>query len=109
MNEGEKTLLQLSAAIGIAAVAIVPAILWQAYVGNVLWGWFVTPITGIVAPGMALLFGLFTFARMIGARMPADTHSEKKPAWERTISATLFLFFYPAFALFAGWVTVQFV
>lgn len=107
MTKTDESFLNIILAI-LAIVLIVPAIIWQSFVGNVLWGWFVTPATGLVAPGMAVVFGLLLFARlafMKSTRPPEDD----KPVWERLTFSMTVSVIGPAFALFTGWVAVQFV
>lgn len=63
----------------------------NAYVINTLWGWFVTPVFGISAPGMILCYGLDIFVSYVRAdhiRMRHDIG--KRFEKEDTFSAAIF-------------------
>lgn len=108
MSEGETDLLKVCLALAAALLLIVPAIIWQAYVGNTLWGWFISPLTGIAAPGIAAVFGAFLFLRLAVRTNNPDATTDKV-GWKEVTKSTLIDFLRPAFVLLAGWITVQFV
>jgi phosphate/sulfate permease len=87
-------------------IALPFAILWNAFVGNVLWGWFVTPVFGIAAPGVALFFGLAMIIRYLTFRY--EYKAEEKTE-THMLSEILFSLIFPAFALLMGWIATLFI
>lgn len=102
------------------AVLVVPlllaistlSMLWSAYVGTILWGWFVTPVFYWSAPTPSIwaLFGLALFLRLPFAKYEPD--SNERPLAEnigRVVGAITFGLLTPAMALLFGWFASQFM
>lgn len=57
MSEQDKKLLNTICMIA-ALIFMVPVVLFHAWTAVTLWGWFITPIFGIAAPGLIAVLGL---------------------------------------------------
>lgn len=80
------------------------AVAYQAFVGNALWGWFVTPSFGVAAPGLLNMMGLWMLLRLGTVQFNA-TKTDNEAATTALIASTITL---PTFTLAFGWLIVQF-
>lgn len=86
----------------------VPFAAWRAWVAVVLWGWFITPVTGIGSPGLWVMAGIMLIAALF-TPLRLDEHGEKTPfeiGAENTVKGVfaplMALAFGALFAAFAG-------
>lgn len=77
------------------------AILWEAYVLTILWGWFVTPTFGLAVPSLLMMAGL---ALVVGQLTTQYVPSKKDDHW---MWASIFI--KPTFVLLMGWVVKQYI
>ena len=97
----------MTAVVVIMATAIViPIILFRAYVLNILWGWFVTPVLGIVAPGYMLMLG-FTFFTSLLFSHPVSVCKDERESKQK-ITDAIAAMLTPFFALCVGWLIKYF-
>ena len=92
-----------------AIVSIAVGAIWKGFVLSVLWRWFMVPIFGlpelslVVAIGVGLVISFLTYQ-----------HIEIEPAEEESFGyrfgkALFAAIFYPAIALFFGWIVHLFM
>jgi len=91
-------------AVAVASLGIV----WRGWVMTKLWAWFVVPVFGLPALGLAaaiglsLTIGFFTYQY-------SDTVQEKRKGYAATAYPLGVVFLYPAVLLGIGWIVTLFM
>ena len=94
-------------AVPLTIALIIPLGLWRAFAATVLWGWFVTPLSGVAAPDLWAAFGLVTLLSLLTASFePAQDGAD---GVKRLVGSTVFWIFLPATALLLGWIITLFM
>ena len=91
-------------AIGTIVVAI-GSIIWNAYVGSIMWGWFVVPILGLPQITVLETFVVGLVARVVSSSSStSDDKREGETTDARILRLILTAFFAPLVALVFGWI-----
>lgn len=78
-----------------AIVAAPFAAAWQAICYAPLWGWFITPVTGVSVPSLWALAGI-----LLAARIPFSSARKEDPEFNKALFFSLVL---PPITLGYGW------
>lgn len=93
----------------IGALIVVPLAILRGWVFSVLWGWFIVPIFGLPALGIATAIGvMFTVTYLVSgskANEIAEARKKEDPEWKTKLFN---LFLEPLVVLGLGWVIWRF-
>ena len=88
-------------AVGIGLLAIAPLAVLNGWVITVMWGWFITPQFGLVAPSLVNAIGLALFVGLFRGSQPTDDDDDMALAVGKAIGRSVVS---PLFTLAIGFV-----
>lgn len=93
----------------LAIAMIIYATLVGGYVLSILWGWFITPVFDIVAPGVLACSGIIMFVNYLTGRDTKALASSQSETKDNGGTRLVLLFLAPWITLFFGWVLHSFM
>jgi hypothetical protein len=91
----------LGAIVSVSVLLALTAI-WVGFVFSTMWGWFVAPVTTLPEIGIAEAIGLSITIHLFTNRTAVNQNAE-------TGAKVMGLLLYPLYALFFGWIVLQFI
>ena len=95
----------------IAAVIATYGVLVSGYVLSILWGWFITPVFGVVAPSVLACAGLAMFTGFLSGNTIRTALSSTSASVEKgsPVAKLFAVLISPWMVLFTGWVIHSFM
>lgn len=91
-------------------VLVFGSVVWNAYVGSILWGWIVVPTLGLPALTVLETFAVGLVARVLSSAQGArDDKRRGEDSNARTLRLVLTAFLSPLIALVFGWIVRGFL
>jgi hypothetical protein len=81
---------------------LVFSIFWTSFVASVLWSWFVTPVFQVNAPGLATMYGIILFVKLVSYKdLNSNVETNKKKDYSKRV---VFNLIFPTVMLLFGWI-----